>query len=107
MTTTDITSLAPWIVEMVRAQQDIDRGAVDCTVLKNMGEVVGLRVKRQRIINFNKGDNREVMVVIADLIRGLDDGSRQLQLTLEARAGKIRKLTITNEEQKKLDAGEQ
>jgi len=99
---TDITKLSPWIVEVVKMQQNVDRGSLNFSLLKNLGEVVGLRVTNNRVISFSKGDNREVMVIIADVINGLGHDSQKVKLTLDARHGKVRKMTVSTEVQKEV-----
>jgi len=99
----DITNLAPWIVEVVRAQKDVDRGSVYFSLLKDKGEVVGLRTTRNRVLGFSKKDNREPMVAIADMIAGLGEVDCELKFTLDVREGRIRKLIFSSEEQKSVD----
>jgi hypothetical protein len=99
----DITNLAPWIIEIVKEQDKIDRGTVSFSLMKNVGEVIGLRVTRNRVISFSKGDNKEVMVCIADLINKLAIGeTREMKLTIDARDGRVRKLVISDEVQKQI-----
>jgi hypothetical protein len=104
METTDITNLAPYLIEIVRAHSEVDRGTVDFSLSKSLGEVVGLRTSEHRVVNFNNSDNREVMVMIADTISKLPkDENAEVTFKVVTKAGDARKLVITTEHQRKIN----
>lgn len=95
----DITELPEYIIEIEKIHRDVFNGDVDFTIKKIQGKIVSIKSESKKTILFNKGDNREPMLVIADQLANLSTGekSRTLVQYESDQNGKIKKLTTSSE----------
>lgn len=98
MDSNNITSLPDYIIGVERLQNEVDHGDVEFSLKKVGGNVVSLSTSKKRVIKFKKGDNREVLLVIADILNTLPkDSTIKSNIEYEAKNGKVTKLSITSE----------
>ena len=97
--------LAPYLIEVVKAHTPVERGKVDISLSKNLGEVVAMDVSSHKVTNFKNGDNMEAVVVIADHLKNNlpeDESATNISFNISAKHGVIKKLTISSTHRKSL-----
>jgi hypothetical protein len=90
------------LIEVVKAQAQVERGRVDVALTKNGGEVVGVKATTHRIVNFPNRDNREALVLISDYLENLGEAETEITFKVATSRGRVNKVIISREEKKQL-----
>jgi hypothetical protein len=97
-----INGLSQYLIEVVKAQAQVERGRVDVALAKNGGEVVGVKTTTHRIVNFPNRDNREALVLISDYLENLGEEETEITFKVATSRGRVNKVIISREEKKVL-----
>lgn len=93
-------NLPGFLAEFTRAEQETGRGKVGVEVVKNNGEAINAKIKKQNIINFPQSDSRQVLMALTQKVADLEKSEREkedVNIRIEAKNGRITRMFITNE----------